>query len=79
MIYFNGKNDFDHKNIISTVRYSMFQIKSHAKSVAMWKAVVHDQHFNHFAAKLLQPNVTSKILSELAGIKTAAIRGARLP
>lgn len=37
------------------------------------------QQRNSFAAILLEPNVTNKMLSELAGISIAAINGDRTP
>ena len=37
------------------------------------------QQRNTFAAILLEPNVTNKMLSELAGISMAAIIGDRTP
>ena len=39
----------------------------------------HDQNFSHLAAILLLPNVTSKMLNELAGIRMAAIKGDSTP
>src|SRR5687768_7671300 len=40
---------------------------------------IKSQNFKNFEAIWLLPNVTSKMLSELAGIRMAAISGARVP